>query len=203
MADMKVLSIRQPWATLICLGVKPIENRTWQTKHRGALAIHASGQNLLAKNNESALEIAGDYFPKPFQTAIKKREQEIDSALEQAHAAETPDFASYFAKEKSKVQSIILQDLTRFMYYLDLIDAGIFGQVWQEKAENDDLFSAGEIIGEVQVTDCIHADKQKEAFGFKDPWADKRGWLWRLKEPQLYETPEFAKGAQGLWNIPD
>lgn len=40
---MKTLSIKQPWAYLIVSGAKDLENRTWQTKHRGPLAIHASG----------------------------------------------------------------------------------------------------------------------------------------------------------------
>jgi hypothetical protein len=37
----KVLTIRQPWASLIVWGVKPVENRSWITNHRGALLIHA------------------------------------------------------------------------------------------------------------------------------------------------------------------
>jgi hypothetical protein len=37
----KVISIRQPWAWLICAGFKDIENRSWSTKHRGAIFIHA------------------------------------------------------------------------------------------------------------------------------------------------------------------
>lgn len=39
---MKTLSIRQPWASLICAGIKDVENRTWKTNHRGKLLIHAS-----------------------------------------------------------------------------------------------------------------------------------------------------------------
>ena len=39
---MKVISIRQPWASLIVCGSKDIENRTWATKYRGPIAIHAS-----------------------------------------------------------------------------------------------------------------------------------------------------------------
>lgn len=39
---MKALTIRQPWASLIAEGVKTIETRSWATKHRGPLAIHAS-----------------------------------------------------------------------------------------------------------------------------------------------------------------
>lgn len=38
---MKALSVRQPWAELIMLGWKPWENRTWPTRHRGRLIIHA------------------------------------------------------------------------------------------------------------------------------------------------------------------
>jgi hypothetical protein len=39
---MKVLSLTQPWASLICLGVKKMETRSWQTSYRGPLLIHAS-----------------------------------------------------------------------------------------------------------------------------------------------------------------
>jgi hypothetical protein len=39
---MKALSLTQPWATLVCLGVKTIETRSWKTPYRGPLAIHAS-----------------------------------------------------------------------------------------------------------------------------------------------------------------
>lgn len=38
---MKALSIRQPWAWLIVHGYKPIENRTWNTHHRGSFLVHA------------------------------------------------------------------------------------------------------------------------------------------------------------------
>lgn len=38
---MKAITIKQPWATLIVLGKKKFETRSWQTKHRGPIAIHA------------------------------------------------------------------------------------------------------------------------------------------------------------------
>ena len=41
MNKIKVLSIRQPWAWLICSGFKNIENRSWRTNYRGRLYIHA------------------------------------------------------------------------------------------------------------------------------------------------------------------
>ena len=39
---MKALSIKQPWASLIVAGLKPVENRTQPRKYRGPLLIHAS-----------------------------------------------------------------------------------------------------------------------------------------------------------------
>lgn len=38
------LSLIQPWAEAICLGLKHIETRGWGTAHRGPLAIHASAR---------------------------------------------------------------------------------------------------------------------------------------------------------------
>lgn len=37
---MKVITLKQPWASLIFYG-KDIENRTWKTNHRGPILIHA------------------------------------------------------------------------------------------------------------------------------------------------------------------
>ncbi|MCY1361404.1 hypothetical protein D9M69_480700 [compost metagenome] len=39
---MKALSIRQPWAWLIVNGHKDIENRSWPTRFRGPVLIHAA-----------------------------------------------------------------------------------------------------------------------------------------------------------------
>lgn len=39
---MKVLTIKQPWASLIINGYKEYEFRSWKTKIRGDVLIHAS-----------------------------------------------------------------------------------------------------------------------------------------------------------------
>jgi len=38
---MKVITIKQPFATLIAEGLKEYEFRTWRTKYRGEILIHA------------------------------------------------------------------------------------------------------------------------------------------------------------------
>ena len=38
---MKVLSLLQPWASLVVMGIKTVETRSWSTNYRGSLLIHA------------------------------------------------------------------------------------------------------------------------------------------------------------------
>ncbi|HBV97751.1 MAG: hypothetical protein JL50_03085 [Peptococcaceae bacterium BICA1-7] len=39
---MKALTLYQPWASLVSIGAKRIETRSWATRYRGPLAIHAA-----------------------------------------------------------------------------------------------------------------------------------------------------------------
>lgn len=38
---LKVLTLKQPWATLIAEGIKKYEFRSWRTNYRGKVLIHA------------------------------------------------------------------------------------------------------------------------------------------------------------------
>lgn len=53
---MKVLSIIEPWATLIKEGKKVIETRSWKTSYRGELYIHA-GSKIIKKNDVHITEL--------------------------------------------------------------------------------------------------------------------------------------------------
>lgn len=41
------LAVKQPWATLLCCGLKDVENRTWKTDYRGRLYIVASSTTMM------------------------------------------------------------------------------------------------------------------------------------------------------------
>lgn len=76
---MKALSIKQPWASLICtprkdnplLGINDIENRTWRTHFRGKVYIHASAkialvdftQNQIKELESKGITITGAGYP--------------------------------------------------------------------------------------------------------------------------------------------
>lgn len=59
---MKALSIRQPWAWLIIMGHKPIENRTWKTDFRGRIMLHASA-GMTRKEYADAVAFAAEANP--------------------------------------------------------------------------------------------------------------------------------------------
>ena len=56
---MKVISIKEPFATLIKNGYKKIETRSWKTNYRGELFIHASGKSLAKEflNNDYIMNL--------------------------------------------------------------------------------------------------------------------------------------------------
>lgn len=43
---MKALTIWQPWAAALAAGIKVYETRSWPTKYRGTLAIHAASKSF-------------------------------------------------------------------------------------------------------------------------------------------------------------
>jgi len=51
---MKALSIRHPWVDLILAGAKTIEIRTWATRYRGSLLLHASAGYGISERDASA-----------------------------------------------------------------------------------------------------------------------------------------------------
>ena len=55
---MKVLTIKEPWATLIIEGYKKYEFRSWKTKYRGELLIHA-GKGI----DKEAMNRLSKYLP--------------------------------------------------------------------------------------------------------------------------------------------
>ena len=55
MKNFRILTVRQPWASLIVLGHKDIENRTWSTRYRGPLLIHAA--SVISRNDRIATRL--------------------------------------------------------------------------------------------------------------------------------------------------
>ena len=74
---MKALSLTQPWATLIAVGAKRIETRSWYTAHRGLIAIHAA-KGLGPVGGKSGLreQCAVEPFCSVLNAAIKRHSED-------------------------------------------------------------------------------------------------------------------------------
>lgn len=57
---MKAISLHQPWASLIAIGLKSIETRSWYTSYRGPVAIHAA-KKITPEGIDLADELMGDH----------------------------------------------------------------------------------------------------------------------------------------------
>ncbi len=65
---MKCISLWQPWASLIVIGAKQFETRSWSTSYRGPLLIHAAQkwdleQRETCINEPFSSALGGDKFP--------------------------------------------------------------------------------------------------------------------------------------------
>lgn len=67
---MKAISLLQPYASLIAVGAKKYETRSWKTNYRGLMAIHASkGWNPIQRSL-----LAKEVFQKSLSSLAKNQE---------------------------------------------------------------------------------------------------------------------------------
>lgn len=69
---MKVLTLTQPWATLVAIGAKRIETRSWSTSFRGPLAIHAAAGLASVGGKRGYKRLC---FTEPFLSALSLARQ--------------------------------------------------------------------------------------------------------------------------------
>ncbi|MGD9567548.1 MAG: ASCH domain-containing protein [Sedimentibacter sp.] len=62
---MKAITIWQPWATLLAIGAKKYETRSWATNYRGPIAIHAANKPykpIIEELPDEVKAALGNYF---------------------------------------------------------------------------------------------------------------------------------------------
>ena len=82
---MKVLTIKEPWATLIIEGYKKYEFRSWKTNYRGKILIHAGKsfeKNTIDKFKDYSLSFScGEIIGEAYITDCIKVTKELDKEL--------------------------------------------------------------------------------------------------------------------------
>lgn len=101
---MKALTIKQPWATLIALGEKKVETRSWKSKYRGPLLIHAgksiNKKSCLREPIKSVLEKYG-YTEKNLPTGVIIAKCELINCIK---------MKDWFADTSLKVVKVTLEN---------------------------------------------------------------------------------------------
>lgn len=96
------ISFKQPWASLICIGLKDVENRTWQTDYRGRLFIVASSSNVLPDFEQGLIR-------KPLVEAIQRQQKKgnvpVLSALPQSAVIGYVDLVDCTGEEVESIWS--------------------------------------------------------------------------------------------------
>lgn len=92
---MKVLTIKQPWATLIMQGYKRFEFRSWQTKYRGELLIHA-GKSI----DKEAMKRLEQYIPEEMPLGKILGKVNLSNCIKT-----TPKFFAEIQKENKDIYS--------------------------------------------------------------------------------------------------
>lgn len=108
---MKVLTIKQPYASLISSGYKRYEFRSWKTKYRGELYIHAG--NGIDKNRMNMIKEYDLDYPNGYIIAKvnlvdcilvdEKMNEELRKENPQVY---THDYTGYYAWKLEDVQII-------------------------------------------------------------------------------------------------
>ena len=90
---MKVLSIKEPFATLIKDRVKIYETRSWKTNYRGEIYIHAS----LSLSKSERVESANNYLKSEIKPGFILCKCELVDCIPM-----TDEFIKYINKETSE-----------------------------------------------------------------------------------------------------
>lgn len=96
---MKALTVCQPYPELILSGVKRVENRTWATRYRGPIALHAGKSRAwLAPGEETYYETIGK--PLIFGAVIGVVDLVDIEHIDRIRAADGPWAGSWLAEHE-------------------------------------------------------------------------------------------------------
>ena len=185
--NLRILTVRQPWADLIMAGVKDVENRSWpvpSTLPQWMLCKTCGLRDRLPWNkNWSSCERDHGYRradgPFPFRLGI--------------HASKGEHSNEYVAASWGPAGDSVP---------LKLLDDAMTDP------------RRGVLLGTVEVTGCHHAHEhwdEDAPFPFLmdtdqgwqcSSWAEPDVWHWRIDAPVPLEDPIPMPGRLGLWTLP-
>lgn len=170
---MKAITLTQPWATLIAVGAKKIETRSWSTSYRGPLAIHAAKGLGPVGGEEGLLDLI---MAEPFKSALGDLIRVGELAKGSRWAK--PDWIT--AERLPRGAIVAVCELVSVIR-TDQLNAN--GN-WAWVSPQDQLYN-------------FVLTSQERAFGNYTPGR----FAWLLADVRALPEPIPARGALGLWGV--
>lgn len=192
---MKALTLHQPWASLIATGAKTLETRSWPTRYRGPLAIHAA--------KTAVGGAVGDYYVEPWFDDVRH----VDDCYCEPDGI-TPEYSRGARRSwvlTANGRPLLWQlPLGAIVATCQLVDA-------VPMVGPNDALPADYDRGLIVTEDAL------VLFGPNDWWGDKPSeervvtdqrpygdftpgrWAWLLADVKPVDPPVPARGSQGLW----
>lgn len=175
---MKCLTLTEPWATLISIGAKRIETRSWATYHRGLLAIHS------AKGfPKEARELC---WQEPFATPLKELRQAQIRAITRRYEQE---FKEIVEDQQGNKCERINQARLREQEALDKIGQLPLGCI----------IAVCELVECIRITPANTPTQPERGFGDYTPGR----FAWYLENVRPLPEPIPVRGYQRLWTLPE
>ncbi len=179
---MKALTVRQPWASLIAVGVKTIETRSWRTEYRGPLAIHA-GQHRPVEGEE----VGGWWWGWDFDHGVIVNQNAY------------PRFEEYPAPLGAVVAVANLVDCVPIEVVLPKADVAPGTRQYKASHDRVTIHPLAPAAPAFRWENGGGHDVAAQlAFGDFTPGR----WAWLLGDVRPLPEPMKVKGAQGLWIVP-
>lgn len=219
---MRALTLHQPWATLVAIGAKRIETRSWHTAYRGLVAIHAGRHRPPMQ-----------HLPKLWSRGKDRAEQEhhnhrtwlvIDTITDDRYKGPRPT-GSRVPKRA--------QTPTLFWPAEGPFGAGVYDPRTGEGGHREHL-PLGAVVAVANLVDCVPMvdrwpatksgrtapivyagpdypktlwrteSHEGEHLGDEAHLGDYRPgrWAWLLDDVHRLAEPIECRGRQGLWTVP-
>jgi len=171
---MKAITIWQPYASLVAIGAKKYETRSWATKYRGPIAIHAAAKPVCDTLN-------GLIMGKEKYTVIRNALDAVPEVLSTGHTGSLPCGCVIATAELVNCWRIVPNLGTG-------VDTARYIPICAESMTMDEHAPG--------YSDYFLPTEREMLFG---DWAPGR-YAWELANVQLLPEPIPAKGQQGMWN---
>lgn len=168
---MKALTLYQPWATLVAIGAKRIETRSWKTDYRGPLAIHVS-----KRTPAEFRKLYSFTAPEPFRSALMD---------------------ILWKKEPVKIGMFgQVMPATRYTDLVENLNPGCVIAVCT-LVSCEQIDGRSDFLGWQKGMRFWENSETERAFGDYTPGR----WAWFLDKVKILPEAIPARGAMGLWEF--